>query len=60
MNRFVPTIPEADFHIVKDVERGHIVNSGTKEDMQSYAEMLNDLYQSTAYRVEAWISHNKE
>lgn len=57
---FARSIPEADFYIVKDVERNHIVASGTKTEMREKAIAYNEIYQSSAYQVEAWISHNKK
>ena len=48
------SIPENQYAVVKDIERGHIVFSGTYGECFNEANLLNRVYQSTAYRAERW------
>lgn len=47
-------VPENDFAVVRDRERGIIVESGRYGECVSRAETLNIAYQSTAYVAEMW------
>lgn len=48
------TIPAGQFAVVRDRERNMIVSTGTIEECQRAASVLNENYQSTAYVVEYW------